>query len=152
MGQIKKRKIIKALMIVFCILSIAAWITYFVLAKSDKFVKSVGGYVTSYEKVSDTEYKAQVVFNTIKNEVTREYTYETEPVKGKSEMAYYLTYDKNNLLKEKPDLYQEFIVVAIVAGVLTLITICLFVTMKNIKILRNAKVGKKIKVDPKSML
>lgn len=152
MTPTKKRKILKVVSVVTLILSVACFITYMYLAKSDDSVREIGGYVTSWEKISDTEYKAQVLFNRMDEEIVREYTYDTEPSKGQSEKLYYVVSDKDNLLKKKPNAFVSFVWIAVISGVLLVIAGISFGLMKSIRIRKNAGVAKKIKVDEKSML
>ena len=152
MVKTKKRKIIKIAALAAFIISLAFWIVYFVVASNKKLVKIMGGYVVSYEKISDSEYKASVNFNGVDKTITKEYTYDTEPSVGKSEVLYYLSSDKSVLYKTRPDLYQHFVWIAVVAAVFLLIAGALLVWLKSIKLLKNANAAKKIKVDANSIL
>lgn len=152
MGKTKKRKIIKIAALAAFIIAIAFCIVYFVVAGNKKLVKTMGGYVVSYEKVSDTEYKASVNFNDVEKTITKEYTYDTEPNVGKSEVLYYLSSDTTKLYETKPDLYQHFVWIAIVAAVFLLGACVLFAWSKSIKVLKNENAAKKIKVDANSIL
>lgn len=152
MTAIKKKAIFKYIAIVTFVLAVVMGIIYSSVAKSDKIVKVLGGYVKSYEKVGDS-YEGKVVFYKGDDVVLEKtYTYETEPKKGKTETVYYLTTDKDKYYDEVPNLYEKFMALGIVAGVFLAVSVVSFIIMKSIKVRRNAKVTKKIKVDENSII
>lgn len=153
MSNNRKRAVLKVSAIVALIAAIAVGIVYLVVAGDSSNVKKLGGYVRSVEKISDTEYKATVGFFRDSKEVaTRTITESTEPKIGDTKYLYYMAGAEDNLLDEEPNLYIGYVWLGAIAGGLLLVAIILFVCMNRIVVRHNAKVGKKIKVDPNAML
>jgi len=155
MAKNKQRELYKVFSVVFLILAIAAGCVYFYFATNDDAIRMSTAYSTKVNKVSDNKYTMdyQFIIDGKKFDETFEYT--TEPMPGKTEVVYYVSTNNSKVYKDKADinLYKEYMVIAIAAGGLLLLSLISFVAMKKIAIRKAyTKTNKRAKVSQDQIL